>query len=237
MKARCRHKSLVIEGARLEANLVTDGVALEESLVTEGITLDASLVAKESTDDYVSSLEQLDESSSLWNNTYAKKKLVDMVASDIEYADIEPSFDSDTVSEVQDSKAEKEQFMKQIAYLESTLASQDLISNQKEYKELSISYNALKAKFDVVNREKGKSPMSNFSTPKVSISPKIYTSESSKSFPKRVSQFTTYSLQKDMKFSKKPQVLEKIASQKVFKSSDSSRKSRFLMLQILVLHR
>nr|GEY33970.1 hypothetical protein [Tanacetum cinerariifolium] len=100
MKARCRHKSLVIEGARLEANLVTDGVALEESLVTEGITLDASLVAKESTDDYVSSLEQLDESSSLWNNTYAKKKLVDMVASDIEYADIEPSFDSDTVSEV-----------------------------------------------------------------------------------------------------------------------------------------
>ncbi|GJU37030.1 hypothetical protein Tco_1185384 [Tanacetum coccineum] len=105
---------------------------------------------------------------------------------------------------IQDSKAEKDQFLKQIASLESKLASQDLISNQKEYNELSISYNALKAKFDVLNREKGKSLMSNFSTLKVSVSPKIYTGESSKSFPKRVSQFTTYSLQKDRKFSKKP---------------------------------
>ncbi|GJS32332.1 putative reverse transcriptase domain-containing protein [Tanacetum coccineum] len=95
---------------------------------------------------------------------------------------------------IQDSKAEKEQFLKQIASLESKLASQDLISNQKEYNELRISYNALKAKFDVLNREKGKSPMSNFSTPK--------------------------------KFSKKPQAFETPTPQKVFKSSDSSRKNQ-----------
>ncbi|GJZ61299.1 hypothetical protein Tco_0617436 [Tanacetum coccineum] len=127
---------------------------------------------------------------------------------------------------IQDSKAEKEHFLKQIASLESKLASQDLISNQKEYNELGISYNALTAKFDALNQEKGKSPMSNFSTPKISVSPKVYTCESSKSFPNRVSQFTTYSLQKDRKFFKKPQVLETPTSQKVFKSSDSSRKKQ-----------
>ncbi|GJR59098.1 hypothetical protein Tco_1501260 [Tanacetum coccineum] len=102
---------------------------------------------------------------------------------------------------IHDFKAEKEQFLKQIASLESNLASQNLILNKKEYNELRISYNALKAKFDVLNQEKGKSLMSNVSTQKVSVSPKIYTGESSKSFPKRVSQFTTYSLQKDRKFS------------------------------------
>ncbi|GJX26131.1 hypothetical protein Tco_0232427 [Tanacetum coccineum] len=68
---------------------------------------------------------------------------------------------------IQDSKAEKEQFLKPIASLKSKLASQDLISNQKEYSELRTSYNDLKAKFDTLNPKKGKSPMSNFSTPKV----------------------------------------------------------------------
>ncbi|GJT60460.1 hypothetical protein Tco_1003993 [Tanacetum coccineum] len=87
----------------------------------------------------------------------------------------------------QDSKAEKDQFLKQIASLESKLASQDLISNQKEYSELRISYNALKAKFDALNWDKGKSPISNLSTSKVSVSKKIYTGESSKSFQKKVS--------------------------------------------------
>ncbi|GJX11869.1 hypothetical protein Tco_0201728 [Tanacetum coccineum] len=79
---------------------------------------------------------------------------------------------------IQDSNAEKDQFLKQIASLESKLASQDLISNQKEYSELRISYNALKAKFDVLSRDKGKPPNSKFSTPKVSVSKKIYMSES-----------------------------------------------------------
>ncbi|GJS42420.1 hypothetical protein Tco_0567463 [Tanacetum coccineum] len=126
----------------------------------------------------------------------------------------------------QDSKAEKEQFLKQIAYLESKFASQDLISNQKEYSDLRTSYNALKEKFDYLNRDKGKSQVSNFSTPKVSVSPKIYTGESFKSFPKRVSRFTTYSLQKDRKFSKIPQVYETPTSQKFLNSSDSRKKNK-----------
>ncbi|GJW12648.1 hypothetical protein Tco_1578475 [Tanacetum coccineum] len=129
-------------------------------------------------------------------------------------------------AKIHDSKAEKEQFLKQIASLESNLASQNLISNKKEYNELRISYNALKAKFDVLNREKGKSPMLNFSTQKVSVSQKIYTGESSKSFPKKVSRFTTYSFQNDRKSSKKPSVFETPTPQKVFKSSHSSRKKQ-----------
>ncbi|GJV62922.1 hypothetical protein Tco_1473750 [Tanacetum coccineum] len=126
---------------------------------------------------------------------------------------------------IQDSKAAKDQFLKQIASLESKLASHDLLSNQKEYSELRTSYNALKAKFDSLNRDKGKSQISNSS--KVSVSPKIYTGESSKSFPKRVSQFTSHSLQKDRKFYKKHHVYETSTSQKFFKSSDSSKKNKF----------
>ncbi|GJX80189.1 hypothetical protein Tco_0328338 [Tanacetum coccineum] len=125
---------------------------------------------------------------------------------------------------IQDSNAEKDQFLKQIASLESKLASQDPISNQKEYSDLRTSYNALKAKFDSLNRDKGKSPISNFSTPKISVLPKFYTGESSKSFPKKVSQSTTYSLQKDRKLYKKPQLFETPTSQRAFKSVDSSKK-------------
>ncbi|GJY49182.1 hypothetical protein Tco_0439138 [Tanacetum coccineum] len=129
---------------------------------------------------------------------------------------------------IQDSKAKKEQFLKQIASLESKLASGDLISNQREYSDLRTSYNALKAKFDALNQDKGKSPISNFSTPIVSVSKKIYTGESSKSFKKKVSQFTAHSLQKDRKFPKKPQVFETPTSQKAFKSVDSSKKKHAL---------
>ncbi|GJR37234.1 hypothetical protein Tco_1212918 [Tanacetum coccineum] len=109
---------------------------------------------------------------------------------------------------IQDSKAEKDHFLKQIASFESKLASQDLLSIQKEYSVFQTSYNVLKAKFDTLYQDKWKSLVSNFLTPKVSVSPKIYICESSKSFPKRVSQFTTYSLQKDRQFSKKPQAFE-----------------------------
>nr|GEU85513.1 hypothetical protein [Tanacetum cinerariifolium] len=125
---------------------------------------------------------------------------------------------------IRDSYAKKDQFLKQIAYLESKLASQDLISNQKEYSDLRTSYNALKAKFDSLNQNKGKSSVSNYSTPKVSVSLKFYMRESSKSFPKRMSQFTTYSLQKDTKFSKKPQVYETPTPQKILNSNDSIKK-------------
>ncbi|GJV26090.1 hypothetical protein Tco_1378785 [Tanacetum coccineum] len=51
-------------------------------------------------------------------------------------------------------KNEKDQLLKRIAYLESKLASQDIRSCQKEYHELRTSYNALKVKFDSINRQK-----------------------------------------------------------------------------------
>ncbi|GJU84550.1 hypothetical protein Tco_1292096 [Tanacetum coccineum] len=46
---------------------------------------------------------------------------------------------------------------------QSKLASQDLLSIQKEYSDLRTSYNALKAKFDSLNWDKGKSPDRKFS--------------------------------------------------------------------------
>ncbi|GKA88926.1 hypothetical protein Tco_0810738 [Tanacetum coccineum] len=49
---------------------------------------------------------------------------------------------------------ERDQLLKQIASLESKLASQDIRSCQKEYHELRTSYNALKVKFDSLNRKK-----------------------------------------------------------------------------------
>nr|GEW49524.1 putative ribonuclease H-like domain-containing protein [Tanacetum cinerariifolium] len=79
------------DGTTLDASLVTEGTTLDASLVTEGIALDVSLVAKQSTvDSTISSLGD--------NATDAEKILVDTIASDIEYADIEPSYDSNTVS-------------------------------------------------------------------------------------------------------------------------------------------
>ncbi|GJV76321.1 hypothetical protein Tco_1507905 [Tanacetum coccineum] len=53
-------------------------------------------------------------------------------------------------------KNEKDQLLKRIAYLESKLASQDIRSCQKEYHKLRTLYNALKVKFDSLNRKKGK---------------------------------------------------------------------------------
>nr|GEZ20165.1 SKP1/ASK-interacting protein 16 [Tanacetum cinerariifolium] len=51
-------------------------------------------------------------------------------------------------------KNEKDQLLKQIATLESKLASQDIRSCQKEYHELRTSYNALKVKFDSLNQKR-----------------------------------------------------------------------------------
>ncbi|GKA98900.1 hypothetical protein Tco_0826837 [Tanacetum coccineum] len=64
-------------------------------------------------------------------------------------------------------KNEKDQLLKQIALLESKLASQDLCSCQKEYHELRTSYNALKVKFDSLNQTKRKTNVSKSSKPKV----------------------------------------------------------------------
>nr|GEY41551.1 hypothetical protein [Tanacetum cinerariifolium] len=91
---------LVTKGATLKACLVTKGATLEACLVTKDIKMDDNFVAKESTDDYVTSLEQLDESSSLGNDADVEKILFDTVDSDIKYVYIGPSYDSDTVSEL-----------------------------------------------------------------------------------------------------------------------------------------
>ncbi|GJX67965.1 hypothetical protein Tco_0303692 [Tanacetum coccineum] len=61
---------------------------------------------------------------------------------------------------------ERDQLLKQIAFLESKLASQDIRSCQKEYHELRTSYNALKVKFDSLNRKKWNINVSKSSKPK-----------------------------------------------------------------------
>ncbi|GJY34860.1 hypothetical protein Tco_0419329 [Tanacetum coccineum] len=122
---------------------------------------------------------------------------------------------------------ERDQLLKQIASLESKLASQDIRSCQKEYHELRTSYNALKVKFDSLNRKKWNINVSKSSKPKESVSEKVHTGESSKPFLRRVSQFTTYSLQKDRKFSKKSQSFETFFPQKGFKTRASNAKNQF----------
>ncbi|GJW03151.1 hypothetical protein Tco_1562007 [Tanacetum coccineum] len=114
-------------------------------------------------------------------------------------------------------KNEKYQLLKQIAYLESKLASQDIHSCQKEYHELRTLYNALKVKFDSLNRKKRETNVSKSLKPRESVSAKVRTGESSKPFSRRVSQFTTYSLQKDRKFFKNSQSFEALTPQKGFK--------------------
>ncbi|GJV49747.1 hypothetical protein Tco_1439959 [Tanacetum coccineum] len=90
----------------IEKRLNESKMQTQESLVTEDATLEASLVTKgqhwnlESTHDSVPSSEQRDESSSSGNDANAEKILVDTVASNIEYVDIGPSYDSDIVFEV-----------------------------------------------------------------------------------------------------------------------------------------
>ncbi|GJT03958.1 hypothetical protein Tco_0838420 [Tanacetum coccineum] len=121
---------------------------------------------------------------------------------------------------------ERDQLLKQIASLESKLASQDIRSCQKEYHELRTSYNALKVKFDSLNRKKWNINVSKSSKPKESVSEKVHTGESSKPFSRRVSQFTTYSLQKDRKFSKKSQSFETFFPQKGFKTRASNAKNQ-----------
>ncbi|GJR78227.1 hypothetical protein Tco_0149012 [Tanacetum coccineum] len=121
---------------------------------------------------------------------------------------------------------ERDQLLKQIASLESKLASQDILSCQKEYHELRTAYNALKVKFDSLNRKKWNINVSKSSKPKEIISEKVHTSESSKPFLRRVSQFTTYSLQKDKKFSKKSQSFETFFPQKGFKTRALNAKNQ-----------
>ncbi|GKB60415.1 hypothetical protein Tco_0916601 [Tanacetum coccineum] len=69
---------------------------------------------------------------------------------------------------------ERDQLLKQISYLESKLASQDIHSCQKEYHELRTSYNALKVKFDSLNRKKWNINVLKSSKPKESVSKRYH---------------------------------------------------------------
>nr|GEY00380.1 outer membrane protein porin [Tanacetum cinerariifolium] len=108
---------------------------------------------------------------------------------------------------------------KENALLKSQLASQNYTSLQKENNDLRTSYNVLKEEyeisyakvekenndlkmhykrlFDSIKQKKVASRVFTKSIPKVNVSDKIYTGESSKPISKKVSQVTTYSLQKD----------------------------------------
>nr|GEW69866.1 hypothetical protein [Tanacetum cinerariifolium] len=92
-----KYKELQMKGTTLEACLVTEGAVMEAGLVTEGATLEASLVNE----------EQLDESSSsetTFSKSKNKNRSPDKESSISEendvYANIEPSYDSDTETKV-----------------------------------------------------------------------------------------------------------------------------------------
>ncbi|GJX95076.1 hypothetical protein Tco_0349662 [Tanacetum coccineum] len=94
---------LVTKGASLEASLVTKGstlkasAALEASLITKGRALDENLVTQQCIVNSTTSLEQHNESNSSRN----ERSRSDNDA----YADIGPSYDSDTISEVLTNKS------------------------------------------------------------------------------------------------------------------------------------
>ncbi|GJS26699.1 hypothetical protein Tco_0487319 [Tanacetum coccineum] len=126
-------------------------------------------------------------------------------------------------------KIEKDQLLQTIAYLGNQNYITRIRSCQKEYHELRTLYNALKVKFDSLNRKRRETNVSKSSKPRESVSAKVHTGESSKPFSRRVSQFTTYSLQKDRKFFKNSQSFETLTPQKGFKT----RASNIIMANII----
>nr|GEU63499.1 outer membrane protein porin [Tanacetum cinerariifolium] len=121
---------------------------------------------------------------------------------------------------------------KENALLKSQLASQNYTSLQKENNDLRTSYNGLKDTYETecekLEKEKNDLKMRYtrlfysikqkkvvsqvFTNSKVNVSEKIPTGESSKLILKKVSQFTTYSLQKDRKYLKKQHLSETFVS-------------------------
>ncbi|GJV77244.1 hypothetical protein Tco_1508828 [Tanacetum coccineum] len=138
---------------------------------------------------------------------------------------------------------EKKVFENKISKMEK-LASQNYTSLQKENNDLR-SYNVLKEKhetscekhekenndlkmhykslFDSIKQKKVVSQVFTKSIPKVNVSEKIYTGKSSKPILKKVSQFTTYSLQKDRKYLKKRHSSKTFASQNHEKNESSKQ--------------
>ncbi|GKB96004.1 hypothetical protein Tco_0982141 [Tanacetum coccineum] len=124
---------------------------------------------------------------------------------------------------------------KENGLLKSQLTSQNYTSLQKENNDLRTSYNVFKEKyensceklekenddlkmhykrlFDSIKQKKIVYHVFTKSIPKVNVSKKIYTGKSSKPISKQLSQFTTYSLQKDRKYLKKQHSSETFASQ------------------------
>ncbi|GJS49789.1 hypothetical protein Tco_0599910 [Tanacetum coccineum] len=134
---------------------------------------------------------------------------------------------------------------KKNALLKSQLASQNYTSLQKENNDLRTSYNLLKEKyeffvenlekenndlkmhykrlFDSIKQKKAVSQVFTKSIPKVKVSKKIYMGKSSKPISKKVSQFTTYSLQKYRKNLKKQHSSETFAFQNHVKNESSKQ--------------
>ncbi|GKC20163.1 hypothetical protein Tco_1022313 [Tanacetum coccineum] len=104
----------------------------------------------------------------------------------------------DELEKVDDSKAEKDQFLKEMNHLRTQLEN--------------LKGKSVETKFDKSSK------------PRESVSAKVHTGESSKPFSRRVSQFTTYSLQKDRKFSKNSQSFETLTPQNGFKKRASNAK-------------
>ncbi|GKD78575.1 hypothetical protein Tco_1341196 [Tanacetum coccineum] len=97
-------ESLVTEGTTLKPNLSTDGTTLDASLVTKGTTLEACLVIEGVA--LEASLVNKDESSSS-ETTFTRSRNEDKESSSLEGnvvdADIGPSYDNGTVTEVPQS--------------------------------------------------------------------------------------------------------------------------------------
>ncbi|GKA07997.1 hypothetical protein Tco_0687328 [Tanacetum coccineum] len=91
---------------------------------------------------------------------------------------------------------------------------------EKDNDDLEMHYKSL---FDSIKQKKDVSLVFTKSIPKVNVSEKIYTGKSSKPISRKVSQFTTYSLQKDRKYLKKQNSSETFASQNHEKNKSSKQ--------------
>ncbi|GJU73704.1 hypothetical protein Tco_1265109 [Tanacetum coccineum] len=116
---------------------------------------------------------------------------------------------------------------KENALLKSQLAFQNYTSLQKENNDLRTSYNVLKETHETFceNLEKENNDLKmHYKRLFDSIKQKkVYTGKSSKPISRKVSQFTTYSLQKDRKYLKKQHSFETFASQNHEKNESSKQ--------------
>ncbi|GJY17105.1 hypothetical protein Tco_0388596 [Tanacetum coccineum] len=108
--------------------------------------------------DYISKPLYVYDTSNVESKTGEKKILLENETSSFETKIVE----LETILAQQRKDFEDAKVDFQTKRPKSKLASQDLLSNQKEYNEFRTSYNALKAKFDPLNRDKGKSSVTNF---------------------------------------------------------------------------